>query len=54
MNNIDWKRWGKVALVALPVVIWVAWYEIIKLIHAGNEWINDFGNECLEESLNKD
>lgn len=54
MNNIDWKRWGKVALVALPVIIWVAWYEIIKLLHAGSEWFNDFGDEWLENFLNKD
>lgn len=47
----DWLRIGKVALVIVPVVLWEIWYFCIMWIHRGTEWINDRGDDVLNNFL---
>jgi hypothetical protein len=51
MTYIDWKRWGKVAVIAIPVLVWVAWYETLKMVYAGSKWFNELGDEWIEKYL---
>ena len=48
---MKYKYWGKVALVIVPVVLWTAWYYAIKYIAKGTEFIQNYGDEWLEEFM---
>ena len=52
-QNIDWKRWGKVAIVIIPVLIWEVWYNTIKYINILNEKINTSGDKFLSNFMNR-
>lgn len=53
VENINWKRTGKVALVIIPVLVWEAWYNAIKFIANVNEKINKAGDGVLSDFMNK-
>jgi len=45
------KKWGKIALVILPVLFWTAWYYSIKYISKFNEFVQNYGDEWLEDFM---
>lgn len=32
-QNIEWKQWGKIALVIIPVLIWDVFFLLVTNIH---------------------
>lgn len=53
VENINWKRAGKVALVIVPVLVWEVWYNAIKFLADVNEKINKAGDGVLSDFMNK-
>ena len=47
LRNIKWKRWQKVALVIVPVVVWDVFYFVVKTLYEGCTVIDKKGSEFL-------
>jgi hypothetical protein len=47
----DWKYVGKFILVFIPVILFTAWYYIVKTIWRGTEFINKKGDDFLAEFM---
>lgn len=48
----DWKRVGKVVLVFIPIILFTAFYWVMKYLWKGTEYINQKGDKFLEQFLN--
>jgi len=48
-NFTDWKYVGKVTLTIVPILLFTAWYWVIKGLWLGTEYINNKGDKLLEE-----
>lgn len=48
-NLTDWKYVGKVTLTIVPILLFTAWYWVIKGLWVGTEYINRKGDAFLEE-----
>lgn len=53
LEEINWKRIGKIALVIIPVLVWEVWYNTIKYTSILNEKINKAGDEFLSNFMNR-
>lgn len=53
VNEINWKRAGKIALVIIPVLLWEVWYNSIKFIASVNEKVNEAGDKFLSDFMNR-
>lgn len=47
----DWKRVGKVVLVFIPVILFTAWYWVMKNLWKATEYINEKGEDFLDGFL---
>ena len=52
LQEVDWKRMGKIALVIVPVLLWEVWYNAIKYTNILNEKINTVGDKFLSNFMN--
>jgi rRNA processing protein Gar1 len=52
LQEVDWKRMGKIALVIGPVLLWEVWYNAIKYTNILNEKINTVGDKFLSNFMN--
>lgn len=50
-ENIDWKRWGKIALVILPVLIWDVFYFLVKLLYKMSNFIDKKGEVFFKKFM---
>lgn len=48
-NLTDWKYVSKVTLTIVPILLFTAWYWVIKGLWLGTEYINRKGDAFLEE-----
>ena len=53
LQEVDWKRMGKIALVIVPVLLWEVWYNAIKYTNILNEKINTVGDKFLSNFMNR-
>lgn len=47
----DWKRVGKIVLVFIPVILFTAWYWVMKNLWKATEYINEKGDDFLDGFL---
>jgi len=50
-NLTDWKYVGKITLAFIPIVVFTAWYWVIKGLWLGTDDINKKGDKFLEGFL---
>lgn len=49
LRNIKLKRWQKVALVIVPIVVWDVFYFVVKTLYKGCTFIDEKGSEILSK-----
>lgn len=50
----DWKYVGKISLIILPVLLWVAFFATLEFIYRFSKWFNDFGGNYIERYMRND
>jgi len=52
-NDLNWRRIGKIALVAFPVLLWDVTYFLITKIYEGCTYIDRKGEKFLDGFMEK-
>lgn len=52
-NDLNWRRIGKIALLAIPVLLWDATYFLITKIYEGCTYIDKKGEKFLDGFMEK-
>jgi len=53
LDNIDWRRIGKIVLVAIPVLIWDVAYFLITKLYEFSTVIDKKGEKFLDSFMEK-
>ena len=53
LDNIDWRRIGKIVLVAIPVLVWDVSYFLITKLYEVCTFIDKKGEKFLDGFMEK-
>jgi len=53
LENINWRKVGKIALVAVPVLIWDLTYFLVTKLYEGFTLIDKKGEKILDSFMEK-
>ena len=51
LGNINWRRVGRIVLVALPVIIWDVTYFLVTKLYEGCTVVDKVGAEFLDKFI---
>jgi hypothetical protein len=54
LENINWRRVGKITLVALPVLVWDVTYFLVTKLHEACTYIDAKGEKLLDNFMGSD
>lgn len=54
LENINWRRLGKIALVALPVLVWDVTYYLVTKLYELCTSIDKEGEKILDNFMGSD
>lgn len=54
LQNINWRRVGKIALVAIPVLVWDVVYFVVTKLYEGCTYIDAKGEKFLDNFMGTD
>lgn len=54
MQDCDWRRFGRIALVFLPVIVWDVFYTLLCKLKSLCDYVDEEGGNIVDEFVNGD